>query len=808
MTTIFNDIKYSIRQLAKSPGFTTVNVLTLAIAIGATTAIYSAFETSILDPLPIEDADHLMMVESLNIKDGQQAYLNTNAFGELRCHPDVFEQLSTFCYQESKYRGNEYIELISGVSVSPSFFSLFGVQPFMGRTFAPDEGVVDAEPVVILSYGFWKSKLDGDPNVIGQSIEFDEGSTQSPFRNYTIVGVMPDYFRFPSEENFWMPMPDPSFDSQPEFHSFFFRDFPAYFHLAQGVPLERAQAILDTITKRQADVQTGIENNADWTLTLHSLSKRFSWQAQWSFFVVIALVWLIVCANVANMLLARAENRRHELAMRGVLGASRGRLVRQMLTESLLLALLGGVCGLTVTHWSLSLSKHYLITTSVRPLELNWIVFFQAMGIALLTGVIFGVVPAWSSSKTKTYETLKQSSTTTTRHRGGRSLIGALVLGEIALAVVLLAGAGLMVRSVSNLLSVDVGYNPKNLLKIRMQPPLNKYDNASPSEYVAHLNRMNRSLNSVTGIRSVGFFASGAAYQQHKAENSDRTAFLGRIGCGVGRQNPFVPLGIPLIEGRTLDDSDMGTFNVVLTRKGAQALWPDESAIGKRISCTNNGEHRIFQVIGVVADYKRSYEGNPRGWMFLPYDTSRMLDATIQGTEFYVRTNVDPTLLTQSINTAISAVEPDVIGRDFVNIDRFLYEMTKDKRLFMAFMISVATIGLGLAAIGLYGLMAFGVQRRTREFGVRMALGASRNQILGLVMHHGLRLTLIGLVLGVAGSCVGSHFLQSKLYGVSISDPWTLASVVVVLFVTAFTACFLPAYRAGRVDPMTALKAE
>ena len=469
MSTFINDIKYAVRQLRKNPGFATVTLLTLAVAIGATTAIYSAVETTILDPLPVPDAERLMTIESINLRNSQVSGVNPATIADLREVEYALNHLSISYKTDVKYRGNEFTELIRGYSVSDSFFSLWGVQPLLGRTFSEGESRADAPPVVVLAHGFWESSLNGDPEIIGKNIEFGGGTFDSPFQSYTVIGVMPEGFTFPLESvNFWRPLADPHVASEsddPMGRRYIRRNYALYFRLADGASQEQVQVILDSIVARQAQIETRFGNNRQWRLRLRPVSGIFDDEATretlWTLFAVIVLVWLIACANVANLLLARAEGRRQEMGMRVALGAGRVRLIRQMLMESTLLALLGGACGLILTNWGLEVLDWHLKGIRMRPLALDWGVFGRAMGVSLLTGIVFGLIPAWNASKPNLFETLKQSGTSTTQALGGRWLVRRLILGEIALAVILLVGAGLTIRSVVNVLRVDLGTTVK-----------------------------------------------------------------------------------------------------------------------------------------------------------------------------------------------------------------------------------------------------------------------------------------------------------------------------------------------------------
>jgi len=815
MTTFLNDIKYAFRQSAKHPALTMVTLLTLAVAIGATTAICSAIETTILDPLPVENADRLMMAQSFNVKENRRASgLNPAAIAALRGEEEVFTQLAVHSQTHVKYRGREFIELIPGSKVSPNFFSLWGIQPILGRTFAVGEDKPDAEPVVILGYGFWRTYLGSDPNIVGKTIEFDSGFLETPYRLYSVIGVMPEHFVFPhSGVQFWLPMADPVVASAAGDRfggRYFLRNYPVYFRLAEGVEPTHAQVILETIAARQAAADPTLGNNQDWTMRLYPVSTMFADEATrerlWTLFSVIGLVWLIACANVANLLMARAEARQQEMATRVALGAPRRRLILQMLTESLLLAGIGGLCGLVLTGWGIAALDAFLGGIRLKSLALNWPVFGTALVISALTGIAFGLVPAWWASKPKVFGTLKWSGISTTQSGGARWLVRGLILSEIALAVVLLATAGLMIRTVVNVLHVDVGYDPDNLVSLFVTPPMDKYLNDHEA-HKAYIHRLGEHLTAVPGVESVGIRNSRGS-QEYLRSPGAQPLKVTHAACGVEGEDPFTALGVSLIDGRLLNRSDLERDAVVVSNSLARAFWPGERAVGKQLgpSPDQDSPDRVFEVVGVVGDIRiNDYEAKPPLTLYRPLDESLSAHSSPR---FYLRTGLEPAALFPSIHEAITQAEPGIIRRYVRIVSEDIYDATQGRRHFMQFMALYAAVGLALAAIGLYGLMTFAVQRRTSEFGVRMALGAVDKDILKNVMKEGLILALWGLAGGLGFALLGTRFLQSQLYGVTAYDPVTFGGVVFVLLLAALVACLIPARRASKIDPMEALRYE
>jgi putative ABC transport system permease protein len=627
MAIVLQDVRYAFRMLARNPGFAIVATLTLAIAIGATSAIYSVVRTTIIHPLPVPDADRLMYVDRFNTQSGaRQWWVNAVTIRDLRASPETFANLAVYRQTARNFRGADFPYHLSGAEVSPEFFSLWRIAPVFGRTFAVDENQPDRERVVILSYALWQGKFGGDPNVIGKTVEFDTGEMESHYYPYTVVGVMPAHFRFPTADvAFWVPGADPEVVPDTARGADYYNWNVAYdvaLRLPPGVPSERAQAILDVISARQAQDQP--EKNKGWTLRLRPLRERFASEyvqrTLWTLFAVIGLVWLIACANVANLLIARAQARQHEIALRGAMGAGRVRLIRQLLTESLLLAVLGGLCGLLVTSWGIHALEAFSGGIRMKPFKLNWPVFASSMTLALITGIVFGLAPAWQASKANLQEALRTSGTQATQATRGRLLVRGLIVGEIALAMVLLSGAGLMVHSVIRLLHVDLGYRPENLIRVCSRMPIDL--SLSTEAYLAAAKQYHNTLYeqflALPGVASVGVLGSGAANAPRPPVEEGQPQ-VDRVVCGIENENPFTVLGAPLIEGRFLDRSDRDRDMVVVNQACAAALWPGQSALGKRFRGAAGSKYREFEVVGVVGNIKTSrYEEQARPIFYRP----------------------------------------------------------------------------------------------------------------------------------------------------------------------------------------------
>jgi putative ABC transport system permease protein len=811
---LWQDICYGFRMLIKSPGFTLVTILTLTIAIGATSAIYSVVRTTILDPLPVPDADRLMFLESYNTKeDHDHLGINPVVLSELRANADVFTNLAYYRSVHAKFQGKEFIELIPGARVSPNFFSFWQTPPAMGRLFTVDENQPGAEKVVILSDRVWR-KLGGDPAIIGKSVELSGDALESQIESYIVVGVMPPHFKFPNADvGFWRPGSDPAVrikNGAPDPMQYWLRNYNAIFRVPKDKHVEQAQVILDTISLRHTEHHKMY--NEGWRMRVLPVSRMFAddkvRRTLWTLFAVIGFVWLIACANVASLLLARSEARQHEMTVRGALGAGRARLVRQLLTESLLLAIIGGLSGFVLTSWGIHALDVFLGGIRMKPFQLNWIIFVSSMAVALITGIVFGLAPAWHGSRSRLQETMKQAFALTTRNKRGRLLARGLIVGEVALAVVLLSAAGLMVQSVIRLLRVDVGYRPDNLLMVHVRPPFDKYSFGDRERHTMFMNNLYERLSTLPGVVSVGIWGGYSGEREYTVVGENQSIRIVREGCGLEKENPFTTLGASLIDGRFLNRTDRERDTVVVIETLAKAFWPDQSTIGKRIRSLPKREwgHEEWEIVGVVGNTKLyAYDREPKPTFFRPSEE------TYGGGPahfFFIRTQIESASMILPIQLAIKEVEPEVFSPSIEIVSDQLYKSTQSRRTFTFYLTLFAGVGLSLAAIGLYGILAYAVTRRTREMGIRMAMGATPKMVRNILLCEGIKLIFIGLGCGLIGSLCATRLLQSQLFDISPQDPAMLAIMSVFLLLVAAMACFIPARRATKIDPMEALRYE
>ena len=800
------DLKYGLRMLAKNPGFTIVAVLTLALGIGANTAIFSVVNAVLLRPLPYPDSDRLVQIWSTNP--------NTNRWGTWTAYPrfedwrresNVFEKMATARTWVISIKGGDHPESLLGVITSSQLLQLLRVQPMLGRGFLPEEDQPGHDHVIILSYRLWQRRFGSDRAVLGRTVDVDQES-------YTVIGVMPSDFRFPPElpasygVDAWLPpAPDPSRNDRGS------NNYYTFARLKPGLTLAQAQAEMDAINNGLAE-----KYPADRGLGV----KVVGWQRQVGSEVrpallillgAISLVLLIACANVANLLLARGAVRQRETALRQALGAGHARLIRQFMTESMLLAVFGGVTGLLLAYEGLELFIRLapdiprLNETTIDP----HVLIFSAV-LTLGTGLIFGIAPALQGARMDLQDPLKES--------GGRLTIGAtrararsaLVVAEIALALMLLAGAGLLVRSFVRVQQVDPGFNPKNLLTAFVILPPSKYP--EPQRQALFFHELMDRITSLPGVECAGAADSAPMLTNDTGPVSIEGHPVGPDAVEIQAERPkitpdyFRAMGIRLLRGRTFTWADNeGSLPVaIINESAARQYWPDEDAMGKRVKLEDGSAPVWRQVIGIVGDVRQDSlveAGRPE--IYAP-----LLQVPVPYMALTVRTRAEPAAFTAAVRHAVMAVDKDQPLYQVRTMEQVVGDSVASRRFQMSLLAIFATIALGLAAIGIYGLMSYTVSRRTHEIGIRMALGAKRRDVLHLVARHGIMLAIVGVTLGTVGALLLTRFLSFMLYGVGVNDPTTLFSVATLLIGMAALASYIPARRATRVDPIAALRYE
>jgi putative ABC transport system permease protein len=813
METLWQDLKYGIRMLARSPGFTIVAVLTLALGIGANTAIFSVLNAVLLKSLPYSQPDRLVMAwgDERAVSNSRSQVSATDVM-DWRAQNNVFEDVATVSGYTPTLTGNGEPERIPGVIVGDGYFQIMRGKPLLGRVFLPEENIDGKDDVVVLSFGLWQRRFGGDPGVIGKSILLNS-------RPHTVVGVMPPDFR---SLPYSILIGPPAELYRPVGENYAEKDrssrhLRAIARLKPGVSLRQAQADMDVIARRLE--QAHPRDNTAYGIHLVSLQEDLVGgirPALLLLFGAVGFVLLIACANVANLLLARSAARQREIAVRAALGAGRTRLVRQFLTESILLAISGGLLGILFALWGTSLieSAGAKVIPSLTSVEINLSVLGFTLGLSLLTGVIFGVAPALHVTRVNLNDVLKEGGRTSGSGAGRNPLRSTLVISEVALALVLLVSAGLLIRSLTHLGELNPGFNPSNLLTMNVPLPSARYP--KDADRLAFYNRMIERVEALPGVQSAGIVSVvplGTNFDGRELQVEDQPKPQGQdpsVATFVVTPGYLRAMQIPLQKGRMFTEADIETAAPValISETMARNLWPDENPLGKHIRISGGGkpiEQLSWRsVAGVLSDVKQERLDAP-GEMQVYVPEAQMINSFMS---LVVRTRVNPSSLAAAVREQIHAMDKDQVVYEAATMDQLLSDSLALRRFSMLLLGLFAAVALLLAAVGLYGVISYTVGQRTHEFGIRVALGAQPGDVLRLVVRHGFTLVLAGLGAGIVAALALTHLLSSLLFGVSATDPATFAVVTIVLMGVALLACYVPARRATKVDPMVALRYE
>jgi len=823
MGTLLQDIKVAIRMMLKNPGFSIVVVLTLALGIGANTAIFSVVNAVLLRPLAYKDSATLVNVWGKLEKQGiPQLWLSEPEYWDLRDRNQSFSEVGAYSLGNgANLTSSDAPPMqVSTPAGSATLFQILGVQTELGRTFTADEDQPGHDHEVLLSFALWKSLFAGDPQMVGRSIELDG-------QNYAIVGVLRNDFSLGGKHDLWVPL---GLDrTKPQNRGSHYLQVTA--RLKPGVTTGQVSAELDRFAAQLAiENPNNYSSGSGWGMFTVPLKEQIVGNVRPALLVLlgaVAFVLLIACVNVANLLLAQTSAREKELSIRAAMGAGRARIVRQFLTESLVLAVAGGVLGLLIAYWGVY-ALHMLVPDNLPRMDevrVDPLVLLFTLGISLLTGIVFGLAPAWHIGRANLQDTLKETGQSTSAARGTRRLRGSLVVSEIALAVLLLVGAGLLIRSFNHLLQVRPGFEPQHLLSMRLSPPARAYPDGAPINafYQQVLNR----VKTIPGVQAAGAvselplsnsYSSGSTFvEQTSVTDLPRYAPINNLpyieaDYRTAAPGYFEAMQIPLVRGRFLTDADTADapFVAVVDRDFASRFWPNEDPIGKRIAINTIPKSNpllpqwctVVGIVGHVKHYGPDVSGREQAYFPLaqsPFFRSMYLT---------VRTTLEPSSVTSAVRQQVLAVDKNMPVFEVSTMDQLLSNSVVQPRLNLTLLVTFAALALVLAAVGIYGVMAYTVTQRTHEIGIRMALGAQGEDVLKQVLTEGAWLAGIGLALGLAGSLAAGRLIATLLFGVKPTDPLTFAAVAVILASVTLAACYIPARRATRVDPLVALRYE
>lgn len=798
---MWKDIKYGVRVIIRNPGFTIVAVLALALGIGATTTIFSVVDAVLLKPLPYTDPGKLVVVREKRLPQFPDFSTAPGNFISWQQDNSVFQQMGALAYSSFNLIGVGEPERLIGGKVTDGFFAMLGVRPQIGRDFNSSEQQTGQEHVAIISDGLWKNRFGAVTSIVGRTLNLDG-------IDYSVIGIMPPGFVFNNEPcDIWTPMAFTAKDAGQHGGHYMF----SIGRLKPGVTLEQAR---QDLTRIASNLEQQFPNsNKGWSVNLVGMQDYAVGSVRTALLVLlgaVGFVLLIACVNVANLLLARSATRQKEMSIRTALGAARIRIIRQLLVESLILSILGGVAGLLIAIWGLrsllALAPQDLLHVNHVSIDLR-VLGFTAL-IAVLTSLLFGLAPALQTSNTKPMDVLKEASRGSSESGSRRMIRSALVVIEIALALVLLIGAGLMIKSFVRLAHVDPGFDPGNVISMNVPLPRKKYSDEKLQS--AFFNQLLQKVSTLPGVKSdattmqlplngddyiLGYDIQG----RPPASDNDATA----TNYYAVSSDYFSTMGIHLIKGRfftpydTSDTKHVAIINETMARK----VFPNEDPIGKNINVTN-GPTVYREIVGVVSDVKQyTLDTDAPMQTYEPFTQHPFSTMTL-----LVKTTGDPTVLTPAIRRTILDIDPNQPVSRVATLESVVSKSLESQRFAMVLLLVFASVAALLAGVGIYGLMSYSVTQRTHEIGIRVALGAANRDVLRLVVGHGMFLTAIGIVCGVGGAIALTRLMKALLFEVSTTDVETFVIISVSLAIIALIACIIPALRAVRVDPMVALR--
>ena len=813
MDTFLQDIRHSLRVLIKSPGFTAVALATLTLGIGATTAVFGVVHATLLRPLPYPDADRLVRVQEerpMNRGREMPAFMTSGTLEAWRENPQTIDQIAGYSDRTFTYRDASEPVRVQGAAVSPALFPLLRATPLLGRVFTEDEDASATQPVVVLSYARWQARYDADPDILGHLITLDDVS-------YSVIGVMPEDFYFPDRETeIWIPLTLTMPQQRPGQR--FIRAFSGLARLSDGVSLAQAEAEGQTILARAEPIAPGMGTPTLRLVGFHDEMVGEVRPALLALMAAVGFVLLIATANLANLLLARGAARQRELAVRAAIGAGRGRLIRQLVTESVALSVIGGGLGLGAAYAILGALPSFAPAgiPGLADAGIDATVLAFSLAASVGAGVLFGTVPALQASRFDLVRALNEGAPQMGggfRFRRGNRTRSVLVVAEVALALMLLVGAGLLVRSFVTLSTVDPGFDPTNVLTAELNLSPAQYPDVTVSS--ALFDQLLERTAARPGVEAVGLVSSlpltpgemliAFRIQGQAAPNS-------RDELTAARPQLVSPgyldaIGLHLVAGRFITDQDTESSPrvFVVNEAFASAYFPGEDVVGRRL---NLGRGEPLEIVGVVGDvHHRGLDSRPQPELYFSYRQS-LLGQSPPRVSIVTRTTGDPLALVPFLRQDILDLNPNLPIDNVMTMGARLSSSVAQPRFYALVLGVFAASALALAMVGIYGILAYTVSRRSREIGLRMALGADGGRIRNLVVWQGARLVGVGVAFGLAGALVTTRALESLLFGVTTLDLPTLIAVPVLLVTVALVACYLPARRATRVDPMDALRYE
>ncbi len=811
MESLLKDMRYGFRSLLKNPAFTALVIVTLALGIGASTAIFSVVNTVLLRPLPYARAEQLVVIQELNAQ-GKLVQVTPANFLDWRAQSTVFEHLAAILTRPANLAVGDEAERIELAMTSANFFSVFGADPALGRMFIPTDEQAGHAPVAVISHALWQRRFNGNPELVGKPITLDG-------QPYTVVGVARAGFQYPDKTEVWVPpfrlAPALSERMDPtQVRGFGMLSTVAL--LKPGISLQQAASEMETIIARLRQQYPETNNRRfNRVVSLHKHLVGETGGMLLLLFGAVGFVLLIACANVANLLLAGAAARHKEMAIRTALGASRWRVVQQLLTESTILAIAGGALGLFMAVWGVTLMTGLLPRDFPRLAEISidWRVLGFTLVASVLTGILFGLAPALQAVRSDVQESLKESGRGTSASRRHNRLRNLLIVGEVALSVVLLAGAGLLFRSFMQLQSINAGFTPQQVLTAKLTPSGPGY--ATDADYIKFYSQVTQRISALPGVQ-------GAGVINHLPLAKGRTAGIKIEGAPQLTQDKwpainyrgissdyFRTMNIPVVQGRafTERDNENAPLVMIVNQALTRQHFPNVDPIGKRINFGNNdaqGQPVWWEIVGVAADVRNlelREEASPELYTSLLQDGWNAMSLV-------VRTSVEPASLAPEVRRIVAEVDKSAPVSEVKTMEHIVDEAVTQPRFNLFLLGLFGSIALLLSAAGIYAVTAYAVTQRTHEFGIRMALGAQVGDVLRMILGQGMLVIGIGVVIGLVASFALTRLMKSLLYGVGATDPLTFVGITVVLMLVALLACYIPARRATKVDPLVALRYE